>query len=65
MPTSAPRPIDANPTPTGRARRDHAAAARDRTDHTVGGLSGLLARRPDLRGVHPPDWLDDAVPWSA
>ena len=45
---------------------DRAGAARDRADRTVGGLSELLARRPDLRGVHAPaDWLDDALRWSA
>jgi len=45
---------------------DPAAAARDRLDRTAGGLSELLARRPELRGVHAPaDWLDDAIRWSA
>ena len=45
---------------------DRAAAARDRADRTAGGLSGLLSRRPDLRGVHAPaDWRDDAVRWGA
>jgi hypothetical protein len=65
MPTT-PEPTDhPRRTPKGR-RRDRAAAARDRADRTAAGLSELLARRPDLRGVHAPaDWLDDAIRWSA
>jgi hypothetical protein len=48
------------------AARDRAAAARDRADRHAGSLSGLLARRPDLRGVHAPaDWREDAIRWTA
>jgi hypothetical protein len=51
--------------PTGR-RQERAAAARDRADRTAARLAELLARRPELRGVHAPaDWLDDATRWSA
>jgi hypothetical protein len=46
--------------------RDRAAAARDRADRTAGGLSELLSRRPELRGVHAPaDWLEDSIRWTA
>jgi len=45
---------------------DRAAVARDREGRLVGGLSGLLSRRPELRGVHAPaDWFDDAIRWGA
>jgi hypothetical protein len=62
-----PRPTQPDPQPPPGTEPDRAAAAaRDRADRTAGGLSELLARRPDLRGVHAPaDWLDDAIRWSA
>jgi hypothetical protein len=57
-------PTDIRTGPTGR-QKEKAAAARDRADRTAAGLSELLARRPELRGVHAPaDWLDDAPRWS-
>ncbi|MBO0844362.1 MAG: hypothetical protein J2P22_02960 [Nocardioides sp.] len=60
-----PRPTQPEPQPHTGSEQDRAAAARDRADRTAGGLSELLARRPDLRGVHAPaDWLDDAIRWS-
>jgi hypothetical protein len=43
-----------------------ATSARDRADRSIGGLAQLLARRPELRGVHAAaDSFDDAVRWTA
>src|SRR5690348_837329 len=45
---------------------DQAAAAREREARSACGVTGLLARRPELRGVlATADWLDEAVRWSA
>ena len=45
---------------------DPAEVTRRRADRRTRGLTALLARRPELRGVHAPaDGLDDAVRWSA
>ena len=47
-------------------RADPAQVTRQRADRRTRGLTALLARRPELRGVHAPaDGLDDAVRWSA
>jgi hypothetical protein len=49
----------------GRPRGD-ADAHRDRAIRIIGGLSGLLASRPELRGVHAPaDLADEAIRWTA
>jgi hypothetical protein len=60
-------PQTPQPTPRGRGRkRDQAAAAREREARSVSGVSGLLARRPELRGVlETADWLAEATLWSA
>jgi hypothetical protein len=45
---------------------DQAAAARDRELRSASGVSHLLARRPELRGVlATADWLEEATRWSA
>jgi hypothetical protein len=50
----------------GRWRREVADADRDRAIRTIGGLSELLATRPDLHGVHAPaDLTYDSVRWTA
>ena len=62
--TTEQLPNDVRTGPTGK-QKEKAAAARDRADRTAGGLSELLARRPELRGVHAPaDWLADAIRWT-
>ncbi|HEX3930221.1 MAG TPA: hypothetical protein VHW64_05925 [Nocardioides sp.] len=45
---------------------DRGAAAREREARSASGVSDLLARRPELRGVLPTaDWLEEATLWSA
>jgi hypothetical protein len=47
-------------------RPDHAAAARDRELRSTRGVTDLLARRPELRGVlRTADWLEESTLWSA
>jgi len=55
------------PVPKRRGRKpDQAAAARDREARSAIGVSELLARRPELRGVlAAADWLEESVRWSA
>ena len=49
----------------GRPRGD-ADADRDRAIRTTGGLAELLAKRPDLRGVHAPaDLAYEGIRWTA
>jgi hypothetical protein len=53
--------------PRRRGRKpDQAAAAREREARAACGVSALLARRPELRGVlATADWLEEAIRWSA
>jgi hypothetical protein len=45
---------------------DQAGSARDRANRSAGGVSDLLARRPELRGVlATADWLEESTLWSA
>ncbi|MGC4110013.1 MAG: hypothetical protein QM747_06235 [Nocardioides sp.] len=53
------------PRTTGR-KPDRAAAARDREARSASGVTRLLTRRPELRGVlATADWLEEATLWSA
>jgi hypothetical protein len=53
--------------PLRRGRKaDRAAAARDRELRSASGVSDLLTRRPELRGVlATADWLEESTLWSA
>ena len=45
---------------------DQAAAAREREARSCQGVTTLLARRPELRGVlRTVDWLEESVRWTA
>ena len=53
--------------PRKRGRKpDQAAAAREREARSSHGVTTLLARRPELRGVlRTADWLEQSVLWTA
>ncbi len=53
--------------PKKRGRKpDQAAAAREREAGSSHGVTTLLARRPELRGVlRTADWLEESVRWTA
>jgi len=61
-----PSPRHPTVVPRKRGRKpDQAAAAREREARSAQGVTALLARRPDLRGVLPSaDWLEESVRWN-
>jgi hypothetical protein len=62
-----PGPVLASAVVEKRGRKpDQAAAARDREARSAQGVSALLARRPELRGVlRSAAWLEESVRWNA
>lgn len=58
-------PENCQPRKPGR-KPDRAAAAREREARSASGVTDLLTRRPELRGVlSTADWLEEATLWSA
>src|SRR4051794_16892778 len=53
--------------PRNRGRKpDQAAAAREREARSSQGVTTLVARRPELRGVlRTADWMEESVLWTA
>jgi hypothetical protein len=63
MPNPSLTQVPAKP---DRSIDERALAAREREARSAQGVTALLARRPELRGVlRTADWLEESVRWTA